>query len=1057
MRTTKILKLLILVPLLAACTRTASAQDTTGNKDIIVISRPGMPFSGTITDAATKKGLAGIRVQVPNFSAAITDSTGQFALKVPSYKSTIVVEGEGYNSRSIPLKGRRTVMVALLDESHTSYNEELTLPIGPKSRLAVTEAVNHYHVNAAWDRPMEMADALLQGKAPGLHVIRRSGAQGVGANMYIRGFNSLYATNKPLIVIDNMLFDANEYGESIIANNYTNPMALIDVKDIDHVTVLKDASSIYGTKGANGAIIITTERPRTHATHIDFVLNSGFNQAPSELPVMNAGDYRLYLEEVLQSKGLNQEQIKAQPYMNDDPANPLYAQYHFNTNWQRRVLANSFDQNCFVKIRGGDNIAMYGLSMGFTKNNGIVKQTDLTRYNTRFNAEFNFTKRFAGRTNLSFSYNEQQLKDQGMADRTAPLYLSLIKAPFLNDREVNDKGVESPNLAERDTLGVTNPSAIIEHMRASNKYYRFYGSFDFGYELFRNVKASTLVGLVFDKMRENFFIPRKGITNDTLSNAIADSRMGTQVKRLFTIYNDTRIEYKKGYKDIHQGAARLGMRFQQNKAGQHYALGFNSATDDLTSVQNGVNALRQVGGGIGDWNWLNFYFNTEYAFRNKIFLSLNAAMDGSSRFGPEAPNGIRLAGRRFPVMPAVGVSWLLSSEDFMANVPIDLLKLRAGWSITGNDDIGNYNSGHTYISQNLLGAQGLVRRGLANPALQWETVSKGNLGLDLALWHDRVYISLDAYQHRTSNMLVYHPLAPLSGFEYALTNDGSMENRGLEASVHVRLVNRQQFTWDIGINAAMNKNKIGTVPDSQLFTAYAGATILTAAGKPASQFYGHLTNGVFASDAEAAALAKRNPDGSVSSFKGGDVRFLDLDDNKVIDDGDRSVIGDPNPDYTGAFSNRIKWKRFELNALFTFSKGGDIYNYLRYRLEAASGTGNQLASVNNRWRGEGHITDMPRASWGDPTGNNRFSDRWIEDGSYLRLRHLSLQYDLPVHPNGFVKNFTLYGSAVNVFTLTRYKGYDPEFSASPAVFTQGIDTGLDPLYRTVTLGVRLGL
>lgn len=1047
----------MMVPVLAAVTGTASAQDTTENKDIIVISRQGMPFTGVVTDAAAKKGIPGIRVQVENFSAAITDSTGQFSLKVPSYTTTIMVEGEGYNSRSIPLKGRKTISVSLLDESHESYHEPVTLPFAQKSRLAVTGAVNQYNVNAAWDRPMEMADALLQGKAPGLQVIRRSGAQGVGANMYIRGFNSLYATNKPLIVVDNMLFDANEYGESIIANNYTNPLALIDVKDIDNITVLKDASSMYGTKGANGAIIITTEKPRTHATRIDFVLNSGFNQAPSAMPVMAAADYRLYLQDVLQSKGLTPEQIKAQPYMNDDPAYPLYAQYHFNTNWQRRVLANSFNQNCFVKIKGGDNIAMYGLSMGFTKNNGIVKQTDLTRYNTRFNAEFNFTKRFTGSTNLSFSYNEQNLKDQGMADRTAPLYLSLIKAPFLNDRDVNEKGVESPNLAERDTLGISNPSAIIDNMRALNKYYRFYGSFDFRYELFRHVKASTLVGLVFDKMRENFFIPRKGIANDTLSNDIADSRMGTQVKRLFTIYNDTRVEYQKIYQDIHHLVARLGMRFQQNKAQQHYALGFNSATDDLTSVQNGVNGLRQVGGGTGDWNWLNFYFNTEYGFRNKLFLTLNAAMDGSSRFGSQAPNGITIAGRKFPVMPSVGASWLVSSENFMAGVPIDLLKIRAAYSVTGNDDIGNYNSSHTYTSQNLLGAQGLVRSGLGNPALQWETVSKGNIGLDLAFWHDKVYISLDAYRHKTTNMLVYRPLPPLSGFGYTLTNDGSMENSGLEASVNVRVVNTKHFTWDAGINAAINKNKILAVPDGSLLTPYAGAAIITAVGKPASQFYGHVTNGVYASDAEAAGLSMRNPDGTLSAFKGGDVRFIDLDDNNVIDDGDRTVIGDPNPGLTGGFNNRITWKRFELNALFTFSKGGDIYNYMRYRLESASGTENQLVSVNNRWRGEGHITSMPRANWGDPMGNNRFSDRWIENGSYLRLRHLSLQYNFPVQPNAFVKNFTIYGSAVNVFTLTRYKGYDPEFSVTPAVFTQGIDTGLDPLYRTITLGVRLGL
>ncbi|HYO21888.1 MAG TPA: SusC/RagA family TonB-linked outer membrane protein, partial [Flavisolibacter sp.] len=825
----------------------------------------------------------------------------------------------------------------------------------------------------------------------------------------------------------------------------------------DNVTVLKDASSIYGTKGANGAIIITTARARTQATRIDFAVYGGVNQAPKNLPVMGAADYRTYLNEILQSKGLSIAQIQAQPYMNDDPQNPLYTQYHFDNDWQKKVMQNSFNQNYFLKVTGGDNIATYGLSMGFTKNNGVIRETDITRYNTRFNAEFNFTRKFTGNTNLSFSYNEQNLKDQGIANKTAPLYLSLIKAPFLNDKDVNKEGVESPNLSERDTFGVSNPSAVIEKMLASNKYYRFFGSFGFNYDFSDNLKASTLVGVVFDKMRENFFVPKKGIAEDTLSNAIADSRMGTQVKRLFTVYNDTRLEYRKTFNRIHNIASRVGMRYQSNQAEQDYALGFNSATDDLTSVQNGVNALRQVGGGIGDWNWLNFYFNTDYGFREKFFLSLNVAMDGSSRFGPQATDGIRLSGRKFPIMPSIGAAWLISSENFMANSPLDLLKLRATISFAGNDDIGNYNSGHTYTSQNLLGAQGLVRRGIANPALQWETVRKINGGLDVAFWNERINLSVDAYYHKTTNMLVYQPLAAITGFESTLTNNGSMQNRGLEISLNARILNGKDFKWDAGINIAGNENEVLDVPGRKIFTEFAGATIITAAGQPANQFYGYRTNGVFVTDAEAAGLSKKNADGTTTPFRGGDVRFLDLDGNNIIDQNDRTVIGDANPTFTGGFSNRLAWKRFELNALFTFSQGGDVYNYLRYRLESVSSTENQLVSVNNRWRGPGHVTNMPKATWGDPMGNSRFSDRWIEDGSYLRLRNVSLQYNLPVRAGAFVKSFTVYGTATNVFTLTKYKGYDPEFSATPSVFSQGIDTGLDPLFRNVTLGVRLGL
>jgi hypothetical protein len=306
-------------------------------------------------------------------------------------------------------------------------------------------------------------------------------------------------------------------------------------------------------------------------------------------------------------------------------------------------------------------------------------------------------------------------------------------------------------------------------------------------------------------------------------------------------------------------------------------------------------------------------------------------------------------------------------------------------------------------------------------------------------------------------MLVYQPLSTISGFVNALSNGGKMQNTGVEASLNVRIINSTNLKWDAGINAGAYKNKILTVPNGQFETPYAGASILTAVGKPANQFYGYTTGGVFATDAEAAAFSKKNSDGSFSKFKGGDVRFIDLDNNNIIDDNDRSVIGNPNATFTGGFSNRIAWKRFEMNMLFTFSQGNDIYNYLRYRLESASGFENQLISVTNRWRGPGQVTNVPKATWGDPMGNSRFSDRWIEDGSYLRLRNLSVQYNWPMKSGAFLKSATIYAIANNVFTLTKYKGYDPEFSVTPSVFSQGIDTGLDPLYRNVTLGVRLGL
>lgn len=1039
-------------------TTAATAQQENAGNTAIKQAQNKIFLSGTITDAATGKPLPGIRLAVTNFSAAITDDNGTFKLTVPSYLVEISITGDGYSSRQISLKGRTQIAVALLDDDAFSFIQPVSMPFQKTVYRNVAAAIGNYSVNGAWKRPDETIDGLIQGQVAGLNSIRRSGAPGTGANLFLRGYNSLFGTNKPLIVVDGMIYDVNDYGESIIANNYTNPLALLNTQDIDNVTVLKDAASIYGTKGANGAILITTSKARQQATRIDFGIHTGFNQAPASLPVMNATDYRIYLAEMLQSKGMTAAEIAAQPYMNDVVTSAEYYRYHNNTDWQKKVLNRGMNNNYFLKVTGGDNIATYALSLGYMKNEGSIKNTDLKRYNTRFNADFNFSKRFTGAANLSFTYNEQHLKDQGMAYKTAPLFTALIKAPFLTENEVNEKGVRSPNLEDTDILGISNPVALIESMQAFNKFYRFNGSFTFKYDISKNLSAHTLFGIVYDKVRENIFVPRKGVANDTLSNEVADSRLGTQVKRLFSVFTDSRLQYAKTWNDKHNIAARLGLRYQHNRAEQDFALGFNSATDELLSVQNGVNALRQIGGGIGEWNWMNTYANLEYGYKEKLFFSLNAAMDGSSRFGKQATDGIAISGSNYAILPSASAAWLVSSEKFMANSFINLLKLRASVSKTGNDDIGNYTGRQAYASQNFLGMQGLVRNGIPNPAIQWETNQKLNAGLDIATWNERLSISLDFYKNKTTDMLVYEQLASVTGFNNILTNNGAMQNTGMELSVNMRVVNTHHFKWDIAANIGTYKNKIIKVPGGSFTTNFAGATILTKEGAAANLFYGYVAKGVFSTSAEAAnaGLQKTNADGSLSNFMAGDMHFEDLNGDKIINESDRQVIGNPNPDWYGGFSSRVVFKNMELNALFTFSKGNDVFNHLRYRLEAGSGIENQLNSVRNRWRAEGQITSTPKIAYADPMGNSRFSSRWIEDGSYLRMRSVSVVYHIPLKNEGFIKNASVYMAGNNLLTFTKYLGYDPEFSASPSVFAQGIDAGLDPLYKTITIGAKIG-
>lgn len=1058
-------------PVKKVAPKAVGAQDS-----VITVKRnqnlgTGPKATGIIKDAATGKPLAAINVTIPDFSAALTDANGKFIINVPNYKVALFVSAEGFQSKEVPLKGRKEITASLYEESFISQYDNAFMPLGPKPLNQLTSAVVSLSPEGAWNRTAETADGYLQAKVAGMDATVVSGTAFSGATLALRGYSSLYGTNQPLIVVDGMIYDNNDYGTSLIAKHTNNPLAEIDMKDIENITVIKDAASLYGTKGANGVILITTSHAKQLATKIDFGVFTGFNFAPKELPVMNSADYRTYLSDVLKTRGMSDNAIQAQPYMDDNPLNPGYARYHNETDWQKQVFQNSSSSNYFLKVSGGDDIAKYALSMGYAKNNGITKNTDATRLNTRFNADLNLTKKFTANTNLSFTYYEENLRDQGLSVKTNPLYLALVKSPFFNPNQISDNGVKSPNLADTDTLGVGNPSAAVgESVLGKSQVYRFFGSVNLKYQLNNNFAINMLGGLTFDKVREQIFIPRLGIASDTLINAIARSRLGSQVKRVFTTYVDAFADYNKKIGAAQRLNARIGFRYQSTQNEQDVATSFNSATDDFISVGTGVTTLRRVGGDLGANVWTSLYLAAEYSLYNKYFVSFNGAVDGSSKFGPQARDGIGFGGSRLAVMPSLGLSWLVSSEKFMAHAKfIDLFKLRATYSKTGNDDIGNYSYRQSYISQNFGGTattgilpqliEGLVRGNVGNPKLQWETNNKLNVGLDLALFNERLSFNLDFYHNTTNNMITYEPLPVATGFPFAITNSGGMKTDGLDLAVNARIINNRRLKWDVGFIITKYKNTITQLPAGDITTKINGATVLTSIGSPANVFYGWKTNGIMLDNATAASanLKKKNADGSFSSFKGGDVRFVDVNGDGIIDDNDRQVIGNPNPNFTGGISTKLTYKAFSLEALINFSQGNSLYNAPRAILESQSSANNQLQSVNNRWRADGQMTTMPKAAWGDPMGNNRFSDRWIEDGSFMRLKVLTISYNVALKQGSFIKNMTLYATGNNLVTFTQYLGYDPEFSASSLLFSRGVDVLMEPQYKSLVVGVRIGL
>ncbi|MCX6239745.1 MAG: SusC/RagA family TonB-linked outer membrane protein [Bacteroidia bacterium] len=1056
-------RVLLLSLIIALTTIYSIAQNNSAESTSTVVTKQKngeFKVTGTVKEASTGKALPGINISVPGYSAALTDDKGFFSITVTDKSASLMVSGPGFQRREVPLKGRSSIDVSLFEDSYNSVYDEAHMPYGNVPLNQIAHSVTSFNTTGNWERATETPDSWLQGRVVGLNAVRRSGTPSIGADLFLRGFNSLYATNQPLYVVDGVIYDVNSYGNSLITGHATNPMADIDIKDIDNVTVIKDGASMYGTRGGNGVILITTSVAKEVATKIDFAVYGGFNSTPKLIPVMKAGDYRTYLSDLLKTTGLNDDLIQSLPFMNDNTSNPDYYRYHNETNWQNEVMKNSFNQNYHLRVTGGDDIAKYALSLGYTTNKGIITNTGLTRYFMRFNANLKLSSRLTANANLAFTSSQQDLKDQGINIKTNPLYLGLVKAPFLPIYQMGDDGAQSPNLADTDIFGISNPSAAIQKIQDLNKNYRFSGSFSLRYELSRNFNINTIIGLTFDKVRENIFVPNNGIAHDTVSLAIASNRSGSNVQRLFSLYNDTRISYNQTFDNIHNISANIGARYNSSSSQSDYGLGYNSATDNFVSVGNGSISLRKVGGEIGDWNWLNTYFNTDYKLLSRYFLSFNVAFDGSSRFGKKIHDGMALTceDNKFAILPSIAAGWLVSSEKFMSKFNfVDMLKLRTSYGLTGNDDIGNYTSRQYYVSQNLLGMEGLVRGNIGNPQLKWENVAKFDLGMDASLYNERLSFSFDVFKNKTTDMITFEPINTASGFPYAITNNSGMKTSGVELAVNGRILNRT-IKWDIGLNLSTSKNQITKIPNDKLITTtFGGASILTEVGKAANLFYGYKTSGVYATQTEISGQFNRTASGNLVPFQAGDVRFVDKNGDKIIDEKDMQVIGNPNPDFVGSFSNVISWKRWSFDALITFSKGNDIYNYTRAKLESMSGGENQMPRVINRWRAEGQVTNVPRAAWGDPSGNSRFSDRWIEDGSYIRLRTLSLTFDFPVKEGYLIKYAKIYATGNNLLTLTKYLGYDPEFSATGSVFSQGVDIGFEPQFRSIQLGVRIGL
>jgi TonB-linked SusC/RagA family outer membrane protein len=1013
--------------------------------------------TGTVTDIATGKALPGIQIDVRGIASSITEDDGTYTISVPKGNVILEISGAGYAVQEIPVKGRKQIDVKLYEQHYKGAQKSVYTPTGDVSS---TQIANAWDVIKE-DNDLSVAlapDGLIQGYAGGVNTVFRSGMPGAGANMYLHGFNSMNAGAMPLFIVDGLPYENSAYASSLIGNYSANPLSSIDIKDVESITILKDGTSLYGVKGANGVVLIKTLRANQLETKINAHFHTGINFEPEELPVLNAAQHRNLLSDLLQSRGYSSQYIDQLPFFNSQlpvkqpwgiEGNADYYRYNHDTDWQKTIYDSQWSQNYYLNVAGGDEVAKYVLSLGYLDQQGSLKNTHFQRFSTRFNSEVQLSQQVHFLSNMSFIYGNKDLMNEGTDSKRNPMLAAALKSPFTTSYIYNEEGKMSPNEEATDIFGNSNPYVLANNLLLANINYRFMGSFELGWNINDKLSLSASIGLNFNHERERVFYPGVGVAFDPVNDNLITNAMQHRTERLFSLYGDVHANYRTSFSSDHRLNVRIGTRYQNNKAEDDFGKAYNSSSDDFKTIEYGIPLLREIGGSIGKWNWLSVYATADYTLKNKYLFNFSLASDASSRYGQDAQS--------FYTYPSVAAAWLVSGENFMQEVAVvSLLKLRVSYGLSGNDDIGNYNGIQYYKPQNLMGNYGLVRGNLVNPGLKPETVERLNAGLDFSLFNERINVNIDLYSNTVKDMILITTPNRVSGFSTYIANAGSMRNTGFDFNLNTRILNGT-FKWDVGLIISKYKNEVLDLNGEEFLTEAGGATIQTKVGQPLGQFYGYKTNGVYATQAAADVDGFHVLQGLVPvNFSAGDVRFVNQNSDKRIDENDRVVIGDPNPDFFGSITNTFRYKQVSLNALLIYSLGNDVYNYARAQLESLSTYNNQSQATLNRWRYEGDQTSIPKAVYGDPMGNARFSDRWIEDGSYLRLKSLTLAYDLNISWK-LIQNCTIFATGENLLTLTKYKGLDPEFALGQTPLYYGIDPSVVSQPKTVSIGLKLAL
>ncbi|BCS85294.1 SusC/RagA family TonB-linked outer membrane protein [Prevotella herbatica] len=961
---------------------------------------------GVVKDESGEPIIGATVIQKGTTNATVTDLDGNFIFMVPS-TGTLSISYLGYTTKNVPVQGRQVLDIEL-SQSSKQLNEVVVIGYGTMKKSDLTGSIGSIDAKKLNEQPVANIGQSLQGKVAGLQVVD-AGKPGDNVSIKIRGLGSINNCD-PLVVIDGIPTDLG-------LNN-------LNMADVERVDVLKDASAtaIYGSRGANGVIMITTKKGKDGIGHLSLNVNFSFQNATKKPSLLNASQYAELNNEMMANAGYDQNPLWTAP-----------SSLGNGTNWNDQIFRTGYLENYTLSYSGGSDKAHYYVSGGFLNQTGTVKSVSYRRYTFEANSDAQVLKwlKFSNSLALSADVKKQGNYDLGSTYRALPIF------------PVKDENGEwsGPNGNSLWYGSTRNPVGPTEMDQNKTNGYNLLGSITGEISFSKDLKFKSTLGIDAKFWYMDNYTPAyawKPIPVEQSSRYKSNNKSFTYLWDNYFLYDHT-------FAEKHHVSLMAGTSAQWNDFDYLNAQKNLFAFENVHEMDNGQK-MYAIGGNETEWALFSYMARANYDYRNRYLITATIRKDGSSRFGRN---------HRWGTFPSVSMAWRLTEEPwYKQNELLNDLKIRMGYGITGSQaSVSNYSYMPTYnTSVYPFGTDGneqtaLISTTLANPNIHWEQVAQKNIGFDATMFHSRINLSFDAYIKKTSDMLVKASIPITSGFEdtsTTYTNAGKVTNKGIEITLHTQNL-KGILGWETLLSYTYNKNKINDLNSStpyyinQVNNSY---VTMLAKGYPINVFYGYVTDGIFQNQKEVHDHA------SQIGAEPGDIRFKDLNHDGVINDEDRTVIGNPNPSHLFSINNSMTWRGFELSIYLQGVAGNKIFNANKIDLTGMSAAYNQLTDVLSRWNGEGTSNVIPRAVYSDPNGNNRISDRFVESGSYLRLKTISLSYNFPLQ---WVKIFSVESarltlSCENVATITGYSGFDPE------VGINGIDLSSYPVSRTFNIG-----